>query len=304
MVLASPALLATLRQTNRAKAAASSSGAVGKMKRVGCTTVCFRARFPSTRPKNYPGTKPDLGLLDVPDFFAEKLGVHNVELWSKHFDERSLKYCQKIKKAGQRAGSVIVNIQLDEPGYNLSHRDAAERKNSVEFVKRWMDRAAACGATSLRANTGGGPKFDVDITADSYRQLAECGQKINVKILIENHGGHSGNPDNIVAIIKAVDSPWCRSLPDFGNVPTNSTQQQRDEFLKKLYPYAHLVSAKGMYFDEEGNHLTYDIGGCVRFAEANGFKGIYSAEQWSPKPIRVDDLTASRRIIQEIVRNL
>ena len=59
-----------------------------------------------------------------------------------------------------------------------------------------------------------------------------------------------------------------------------------------------------MDFDEQGKHLTYDIGACVRFAEANGFKGIYSAEQWSPKPIPLDPVAAARRIIEEIVKNI
>jgi len=242
----------------------------------------------------------------VPAFFAEELGVHNVELWSRHFEQTSLKYCHKIRAAATKVGSKIVNIQLDEPGYNLSQSDPEKRKKSIELVKQWMDRAAACGATSLRANTGGSrkEKFNVAVTGDSYSQLAEHGRKIGVKILTENHGGYSSDPENIVSIIKTVNSRWCRTLPDFGNMPTNFTQQQRDEFLKKLYPYAHLISAKGMYFDEQVNHTSYDIGACVRAAEVSGFKGLYSAEQWSPKPIPTDAVSATKSIIREIVQNI
>jgi hypothetical protein len=98
--------------------------------------------------------------------------------------------------------------------------------------------------------------------------------------------------------------PWCRALPDFGNMPTNFTQKQRDEYLKKLYSYAHLISAKGMYFNKQGDHLTYDIGACVRTAEASGFKGIYSAEQWSPKPNPIDAVAAARAIIRQIADNI
>ena len=302
----STALLATPARSARGGLAERSS----KMKRIGCTTVCFRMRFPQTQPKDYSPTEPDLTLIEVPAFFADKLGVHNVELWSRHFQDTSLQYCGKIKAEAEKVGSRIINVQLDEPGYNLSHRDPSERKEGIELVKQWMDRAAACGATSLRANTGGSAKekFDVAITGDSYRQLAEYGKRINVKILIENHGGHSSDPNNVVAIIKAVNPEalrqWCRTLPDFGNMPADFTLQQRNEYLEKLYPYAYLISAKGMYFDEQGKHLTYDIGACVRAAEASGFKGIYSAEQWSPKPIAIDALTATRSIIQEIVQNL
>lgn len=276
-----------------------------KMKRVGATTVCFRSRFPQTRGSNADYSGPDMKLEEVPAFFAEKLGVHNVELWSRHFSDDSLKFCRKLKKlAAKEEDSRIINIQLDADD-NLSARDRARRRESVDFVKKWMDRAAACGAGSLRANTGGGRQpFDLSITADSFRQLAEHGKEIGVKILVENHTGYARDPENVVAIVEAVDSPWCRTLPDFGNMPQDLSREKRHAFLKKLMPHAHLISAKGMHFDEEGNHTTYGLGACVRLAESCGFEGIYSAEQWSREPIAVSDLRAARRIIEIIVKNM
>jgi hypothetical protein len=56
-----------------------------------------------------------------------------------------------------------------------------------------------------------------------------------------------------------------------------------------------------MDFDADGRHTSFDIGACVRVGEACGFKGIYSAEAWSPRPIAVSDLAATRRIIADIV---
>lgn len=274
-----------------------------KMKRIGCTTVCFRLRFPQTRPKNQSPTEPDLSLLEVPALFAEKLGVHNVELWSRHFAEHTPAYCAKMRRAVEKAGSTVCNIQMDEPGYNLSHPDKAERLKSVQFCKEWMDRAAACGATSMRANTGGdrkGPPFDVAVTGDSFAQLAEHGEKIGVKILIENHGGHSSVPENVAAIVKTVDSPWCRTLPDLGNIPRDFSQEQREAFLAKIFPWAHLVSAKGMVFDEQYKHVTYDIGRCVKLGESMGFKGIYSAEQWAPGYVPPDPFKAVQTIIGDV----
>ena len=77
-----------------------------------------------------------------------------------------------------------------------------------------MDRAAAVGAPTCRANTGGGPPEDWDVnrTADSFRQLANYGKKIGVKILVENHIGYSADIDKVVAVIKAVNDPYCRAI--------------------------------------------------------------------------------------------
>ncbi len=302
LALATPALIAA---TEAGRAEAASPDGSDKMKRIGCTTVCFRPRFPSTR-SDKTSRPDDLTPLAVPEFFAGKLGVHNVELWSRHFPENSLDYCRKIKAAAEQVGSRIINIQLDEPGYNLSHADVAQRKESVRFVKQWMARAAACGATSLRANTGGsrGQAFDAGLTGGSFGELAEHGRKIGVKILIENHGGYSSHPDNIVAIIKHVDSPFCRTLPDFGNIPGSFTPGQRAAFLEKLFPYAHLVSAKGMVFDEQYRHTTYDVAACVRLGEKAGFKGVYSVEMWAPDYYPADPIRAAKELIGIITSNI
>ena len=293
--------------SSRVRAEERSKPSAEKMKRIGCTTVCFRTRFPRTRPKGYRESEPELSLLDIPNLFAEKLGVHNVELWSLHFAEQSSAYCSKIRRAMEKAGSTLCNIQMDEPGYNLSHPSEAERRKSVRLCKDWMDRAAECGATSMRANTGGarkGSPFVLNDTADSYALLAEHGRKIGVKILIENHGGFSVSPERVVSIVKAVDSPWCRTLPDFGNMPKGFSQRQREEFLDKMFSFAHLVSAKGIEFDAQYHHTTYDIGRCVQLGESRGFQGIYSVEQWSPTYIPSDPFQAVRSIIADLASAL
>jgi len=273
-------------------------------KRIGCTTVSFRSRFPATRTDKTP-TANDLTALAVPQLFADQLGIHNVELWSQHFADTSLDYCRSLKEAAAAVGSKIVNIQLDDPGYNLSHIDATERDQSVAFVKAWMDRAAACGAPSLRANTGNGKApFDLRNTGNAYRQLAAYGRQIGVKVLIENHGGYSSDPDHVVALVEYVDSPFCRSLPDFGNMPAAFSAEQRADFLKKLLPFAELISVKGMVFDEQYEHLTYDVGACVRLAESCGFRGIYSVELWDRNYQPADPARAVKQIMQSISSQL
>ncbi len=274
------------------------------LNRLACTTVCFRTRFPQTRPKGFsaPGDR-EYSLSDIPALFAEKLHIHNIEFWSRHFAEQSPAYCSKLRRLIERAGSTLCNIQLDEPGYNLSHPEKSVRDKSVRLCKEWMDRAATCGATSMRANVGNGPRgstFNVNTAAESFAQLAEYGRKIGVKILIENHGGYSAQVENIVALVQTVNDPWCRTLPDFGNMPGDFTQQQREAFLSKLFPWAHLVSAKGMVFDRQYRHQSYDIGRCVRLGESLGFSGVYSVEQWSRNYIPADPFRAVQAIISEV----
>ena len=166
--------------------AAAQTVSPGVLRRIGITTVCFRDRFVATRDKK-AGPVPageELTLLTAPKFVADTLGLHNVEIWSAQFADMSLDYCKQIRAAAEAVKSRITNIQVDG-SENLSDPDAAKRAASVETIKRWMDRAAAVGAPTCRANTGGGTPeaWDVNRTADSFGQLAEYGKKIGVKIL-------------------------------------------------------------------------------------------------------------------------
>jgi L-ribulose-5-phosphate 3-epimerase len=290
-----------LTDLSRLEAAAQAVPA-GVLRRIGITTVCFRDRFASTRDKK-AGPMPageELTLLTAPKFIAETLGLHNVEIWNAQFADQSIDYCKQIRAAAEGVKSRIINIQVDG-SENLSDPDAAKRAASIETIKRWMDRAAAVGAPTLRANTGGGPPeaWDVKRTADSFRQLAEHGQKIGVKILVENHIGYSADIDKVVATIKTVNNPYCRAICDWGNSPKD---EGRVAALSKLFPYLELVSAKKLDFDDNNRHVNYDVVPIIKATEASGYKGIYSIEFYGKPP--KDVVAAARDLIKELAGNI
>src|SRR5688572_12234669 len=191
----SQALAAAPFLSSAAARAQSNQIPTAALNRLAVTTVVFRERFPATRTKGAAAPKEgDLTLLTAPKFIADTFGIHNVEIWNFQFADQSLEYCRQIKAAAEAVKSRIINLQIDG-SENLSDPDAAKRAESIKIIKGWMDRAAACGAPTLRANTGGGAAaaWDVTRTADSFRQLAQYGKSINVKILIENHIGYSAD---------------------------------------------------------------------------------------------------------------
>lgn len=297
--LASP-LLATLADAAQAGAAIPPR----ILERIGITTVCFRDRFVETRTKGAgPFPEGDLTLLTAPKFIVDRLGLRNVEVWSAQFPDRSLDYCRRVKQAAADAGARIINIQVDGPE-NLSDPETKKRTDGIAQIKAWMDRSAACGATLCRANTGGGPEpaWDVKRTADSFRQLAEYGQTIGVTVLVENHIGYSADIDKVVAVVEAVNHPYCRTLSDWGNTPTSSPQARVDG-LKKLFPRLALVSAKQLNFDDRNQHEDYDVVPLIEATEASGYRGIYSIEFYGDRPPR-DAVAAAETLKRTIAARI
>ena len=72
------------------------SSKLDAMDRIGLTTVVFRNEFASTNPNL--GTSV-LTLKDIPEYFSERFGIHNLEYWSEHFESRTQSYLKDLKKA-------------------------------------------------------------------------------------------------------------------------------------------------------------------------------------------------------------
>jgi sugar phosphate isomerase/epimerase len=267
-------------QTAAAPEAAGAT-AEAKLARIGITTVCIRSYFPSTRTMMAePNTAPTINLEAAPAFINDHFGLKNVEVWDFHFDDMSLAYCERVRAAAERIGSRISNVQIDRLA-DLSDPDPAQRALGVTQAKEWVDRVAAIGAPSFRVNTGGkeGQTFDVAVTSESFRQIADYAGEKNVTVLVENHIGFSMDIDKVVAILQTLDHPHCRALADYGNTPAGSTDD-RVAGLQKLFPYLAFVSAKGTGYNDQLEHSDYDFGALVRATEASGYRGIYSVEMW------------------------
>lgn len=254
---------------------AHAAGASTPMDRVAMTTVTFRFRFAQTRPSGYAGTEPLLTLREVPEYFADRFGVHNLELWSQHFESLSPAYLADVKAAVARARSRLINVQVDQP-YNLADADEARRREGVGLVREWIDAARRLGSPRVRANAGQGAEATA---VASLRQVNEYGAAQGVEVLTENHGGISVDPEVLTRIVDAIPHPNFGVVADFGNFAPG---EDRFPALARLVPRARLVSAKTQLFDAAGNHTSFDFARCVRTAEEAGYRGIYSAEQWDP----------------------
>ena len=243
--------------------------------RVGIATWSFRHLIAAGRnPKMPPAERAVMTALDAPKFVREELGLTELEIIINHLDERTVAYAERVRAAADKVGVKFMNLQL---GGQMSASDAAVRAKSIEEIKEGMRIAAGLGAPSVRADVGGkqGEPLDLAVTADSYKQLADFGSTIGVLPMPENHGGHSSDPDTLVAIMKAID-PRVRAIVDWGNLRVEN-QAQRLEGTRKLLPYTGLVSAKFDRFDE--NYKPgYDVAELVRLVEGSGYKGKYSIE--------------------------
>lgn len=216
-----------------------------------------------------------LKLTDFAEIAKIQFNIDAIELNNIFFESTEKEYLDKLNKAAKKFGVSMLNIAVDNHG-NLTSPDPDERAEAVERVRPWFSIAKTLGMSAIRANTGGGvnpPEQEVQWAIESFVKLSHIGKGNGIKIIIENHGGLSGNPDNMVAIVEGVGNEWIGTLPDFGNFPDDI----RYIGLEKIAPYAHSVHAKMYEFNEEGEDTKIDVKRCINIlkkANYNGYLGI------------------------------
>ncbi|HEY6125409.1 MAG TPA: TIM barrel protein [Steroidobacteraceae bacterium] len=256
--------------------------------RVGLGTVIFRKRFDQKK----------LKLADVPAYYRERFGIRNLEFWSHHFESLEKPYLKELRSRVKAAGAKLINVQVDAT-YDLASTDEVKRQQSLETVRQWIDAAALSGSQAVRINPGR-PDGSVEKSIASMKEVNRYCLSKRLPLLTENHFGLEMNPDVHLRIREAAGPKNIYTLPDFGNYPVETMW----ESLAKILPYAYVVSAKAVDFNEKGEHISYDFDRCIQMCERAGFKGIYLVEQWSRKDQDLDDEKIADWMIQRVRANI
>jgi sugar phosphate isomerase/epimerase len=259
--------------------------------RLTMSTVNFRERFAQTKTANFDYAKRPLTLLEIPQYFRERFGLSQVELWSKHFESLEPAYLKSLKKALKKAKSGLVNIQFDE-NYQIGSPDPQKRQEAIALSLKWLAAAKYLGSGAFRVNPGNGQEA---LAIESLKTINQVCIKNGIVLLVENHFGIEMNPAVHLNIVNTVGKN-CYTLPDFGNYDNS----QRMANLKLIMPRAHQISAKTMFFDQNLQHSSYDFDACMRIAQEAGFEGIYSVEQWSREASKVSDEAIADWMIDKI----
>jgi sugar phosphate isomerase/epimerase len=247
-------------------------GAPSATGRVGMGTVTLRKRFDEAK----------LRLLDVPAYYRQRFAVRNLEFWSKHFESLDKPYLEELRARVKAEKAELINVQVDA-AYDLASTHEEERQRSLATVRQWIDAAALLGSRAVRINPGK-PEGSVEKSIASLKEVnAYCLSK-KLPLLTENHFGLEMDPDVHLKIRAGAGPKNVYTLPDFGNYPVETMWTS----LERILPFAYVVSAKAVDFDEKGQHVSYDFDRCLQLCERAGFKGLYLVEQWSRKDQPID----------------
>lgn len=212
--------------------------------------------------------------LDMPRIIREQLSIDALEYVNQFFELPTINYLRRLKRACEQNGvtSVLIMVDDEDP---MAGPDRKERMEAAVAHRKWVDAAHFLGCHAIRCNMRGGPenwKQDRDLVqraAESFSDLLNYAKGSGVKVIIENHGRSSSDPDVLVALMKAVNNPNFGLLVDLGNWNKGDDHY---EAIRKTLPWAKGISVK----DIPGWDLEKKLRMCID-SGFHGFWGIESA---------------------------
>ncbi len=245
--------------------------------------------------------------LDNLDFAAAALhdyGIDAVEYVNQFFKDKAqdLKYLGEMKRRAADLGVKSVLIMIDGEGA-LGDADEQKRTQAVENHYRWVEAAKFLGCHAIRVNAASGGSRDEQLAraADGLGRLTEFGEKHDISVIVENHGGLSSNGQWLAAVIQRVNRKRCGTLPDFGNFNLGDGKQyDRYQGVAELMPFAKAVSAKSHDFDEAGNETHTDYRRMMKIVLDAGYHGRVGIEYEGSKLSEPDGIRATKKLLEKV----
>jgi len=214
--------------------------------------------------------------LDFPRVARREFDIDCVEFVDQFFADKAndKAYLTDLKQRGADEGVKLGLIMIDTTG-DLGAAAKPARDRAVLSTFAWIDAARFLGCHTIRINARGPQNREqlLDHIVESGQRLADHAG--DLKVVIENHGGLSSDPDWLVSVFQAVGRPNFGALPDFGNFPG---EINRYDAVEKLMPHAKAVSAKATRFSPEGRIVDTDFPRMMRIVRDGGYHGHVGVE--------------------------
>ena len=231
---------------------------------VGITTGSFSRQL-RARPEKF-------ALPELLTVIREELDMRVVDVYTPSLASFDATYLERIRTAAEKAGCVLTNLKMNQPGLDMGSRNKAVREKALTEYKRSIDSAARLGmrwARPLPTKNQPGQSLIA-----SLRELADYAAHRKVQLLIENFGWMQSEASSVVDLLKEIGSNVAAS-PDTGNWTNNEI---RYDGLARTFPLAVTCDFKARALGMGGEHLEYDLKHCFNIGWDAGFRGPWCLE--------------------------
>lgn len=215
--------------------------------------------------------------------FAAHIGLDAVDLTGYYFSSYpQVPSNNELFLLKQRALELGLNISWTGIRNNFIDPDPDSRKADRDMVKNWLAVSSLLGASIMRVFTG---KYNYkDFTkgevkawlVEEFKSCAQYGAEHGVIVGLQNHNEFLFSSNEIIDIIKRVDSKWFGLILDVGSLHASDPYNE----IEKLAPYANYWFVKEHVYPN-GIKTPVDMKRIAGIVKNQGYQGYISFESLS-----------------------
>ena len=223
---------------------------------------------------------------------AGEMGI-DVEVLHRQMESEEKSYLNELKRHAFLCGVDLCCLSIHQ-GFVYPDKDIL--KKNIDHTIHCIELAYEMGIPSIRLNSGRWntiKSFDdlmaargeeppiegytlddafemcIDSISKCIPKAKECGVILN----LENHWGLTSNPEGVIRIVDAINSPWLGMMCDTGNFLEDPYDK-----IAKLAPHIGYMHAKTYYGGGEWYTLNLDYKRIARIVTDAGYSGYVGLE--------------------------
>lgn len=177
--------------------------------------------------------------------------------------------------------AFVLGLDISGTGVrnDFTRADPAARAADLELVRGWLRFAGRLGSPNLRVFSGAGVpagRTEGEVTGwvvDALRRCAEMGAREGVMIALQNHADFIKTADQLIEIVRGVNSEWLTVNLDIGSFRVGDPYAQ----IARVIPYAATWQIKeNLYVD--GRETRTDLVRLMRIIRESEYRGYLPIE--------------------------
>jgi sugar phosphate isomerase/epimerase len=219
-----------------------------------------------------PPTMTYNGFIDL----AASMPFDAVEFTEYYFPETTPRYLAALKGRCTRLGLDVSGTAIRT---DFCVNNASRLKEQIDHAKRWVEHTSRLGGKTVRIFGGAVAKGDKEDRArrqciDAIQECCEHAGQFGIYLALENHGGITGTPEQMLALVRAIKSDWFGVNLDTGNFRTKNPYAD----LERLAPYAIVVQIKTEIQREGRKAEEADLKRLMQMLRTANYRGYVALE--------------------------
>ena len=206
-----------------------------------------------------------LEVFDVPEMFADRYKVHNVEMQHNYFESTEASFFKTFLARLAKTKSRVSNINLELGNMNIAAPDPALRAQAIDLTKAWIDHAVLLGSPRVMINQGKLTQENKAAAIEALTHMTAYGKTKKIMVGAEPRG------DDFALLTEVIWAGGAYTNPDVGNFGGDQAHQHAG--IRAMFPYTG-----GNCHMKMLNPATYDLAAAIALIKSLGYTGLYSIE--------------------------